>query len=78
MPSTEREILEARLVLAKADQKGKKKIPKTTQARPGKENTVKLEAQLKKKQPVAIKCVPLMFHNLIFLFLDGQSLNFIS
>ena len=78
MPPTEREILEARLVL---DQKGKKKISKTTKARPGKENMLELEAQSKKEQPVAVKCVSLvsfMFHDLIFLFLDGQSLISIS
>ena len=42
MPPTEREILEAHFILAKADQKGKKKIPKATKARPGKENMLEL------------------------------------
>jgi hypothetical protein len=82
MAPTEREILEARLILAKADQKGKKKIPKASKGRSGKENMLdSLEARSKKKQPVAIRFVFLlsfMFYNLIFYFLDGQSLNSIT
>jgi hypothetical protein len=60
MAPTEREILQARLILAKADQQVKKK---TSKARSGKENKVvkvvtkgKSE-KAKKKQPPAIKCV---------------------
>ena len=49
MAPTEREILEPCLILAKADQKGKKKIPKATKGRPGKENTLYSEARSKKK-----------------------------
>jgi len=66
MAPTEREILEARLILAKADQKGKKKIPKASKGHAGKENSLNSEARSKKKQPVAIRFVFLvsfMFYN---------------